>query len=644
MNKVLKLALSTVLGMTLVSSAFAQSNFPDVPENHWAYQALSNLKDKVLFGYPDGFYRGSRMMSRYEFAVAINQLWTKMMGMFDETNGQIDALKTQIEGMKGGDGDLSAVKNQLTQLQNQVNGMKDWGTAISDLQKLSAEFKEDLRALGADMEAMEEGMSDLKKRVEALENKKDTIKIGANVDALVLASHSSDDRFGLLPSGQQVGGQFVTPGVGVIPAGLDRTFSVFHNVDLTLSNAKPEDEAGLEWNATLSVGNMFGGIGSLANPGTGNMFNAGNTTSTSIVFTEMWVGYQSELVGQGVDVKVGRFGKQVGPYIWQRPAYSHDYYKNELRDSGDWIMDGLELGFNFGPAKLGVFAGRTSNQFTSDGIELNGSNSTPPGGAVIPGSGLPQDFNLGVQLDVPVGDNGDVTLAYLWQDSQLNTMVGVPSRREVFGADANFSFDKIKFTGSFAQTNQKRNNTTIVNKDNTAYNVGLGYDGGNFMVNGGYRRVEGNFAADGAWGRLGTLWNPTNIEGFNVGASFNASEDLKVYGKGEFVKGAENGMGILGKDDDVTSYTVGIGYKVSNYFDLGLKYEDVKFDFQAGNDPNLRWFTVELGYNVAENAKLMFTYIYSDVDLKGRAGLVSGAGLNGRYTGGLVGTQLSVKF
>lgn len=43
--------------------------FPDVPSNHWAYEAVSDLSRRGLVeGYPDGTFGGDRMMTRYEFA------------------------------------------------------------------------------------------------------------------------------------------------------------------------------------------------------------------------------------------------------------------------------------------------------------------------------------------------------------------------------------------------------------------------------------------------------------------------------------------------------------------------------------------------------------------------------------------------
>ena len=65
MNRTLKVALGAIVTAGFFGSAFAQNNFPDVPENHWAYEALAKLKtDGLLVGYPDGLFRGNRPASR----------------------------------------------------------------------------------------------------------------------------------------------------------------------------------------------------------------------------------------------------------------------------------------------------------------------------------------------------------------------------------------------------------------------------------------------------------------------------------------------------------------------------------------------------------------------------------------------------
>ena len=46
--------------------------FPDVEKNHWAYKEIAQLYGNgMVEGYPDGEFKGDRMMSRYEFAMVV---------------------------------------------------------------------------------------------------------------------------------------------------------------------------------------------------------------------------------------------------------------------------------------------------------------------------------------------------------------------------------------------------------------------------------------------------------------------------------------------------------------------------------------------------------------------------------------------
>ena len=49
--------------------------FPDVPENHWAYEYVEDLQKRgALKGYPDGLFKGDRAMTRYEFAAMLDRI------------------------------------------------------------------------------------------------------------------------------------------------------------------------------------------------------------------------------------------------------------------------------------------------------------------------------------------------------------------------------------------------------------------------------------------------------------------------------------------------------------------------------------------------------------------------------------------
>ena len=79
MKKTLVSALSAALVIGAASTTFAAANpFSDVPRDHWAYDAVSQLAaDGVVEGYGDGTYRGDRNITRYEMAQMTAKAMTK---------------------------------------------------------------------------------------------------------------------------------------------------------------------------------------------------------------------------------------------------------------------------------------------------------------------------------------------------------------------------------------------------------------------------------------------------------------------------------------------------------------------------------------------------------------------------------------
>jgi hypothetical protein len=125
MKRTFKYALSAILTAAIVMPAMAsQDNFPDVPDNHWAFEALQRLKkDGILVGYPDGLFRGNRPASRYELAVAIHAAYTNLKSVTDGLDSQIKALGDKLNGVAT-TADVQNLRDALTALQNDVNGMK----------------------------------------------------------------------------------------------------------------------------------------------------------------------------------------------------------------------------------------------------------------------------------------------------------------------------------------------------------------------------------------------------------------------------------------------------------------------------------------------------------------------------------------
>ena len=79
MKKTLVSALTTALVVGAASTTFAAANpFSDVPADHWAYDAVSQLAaDGVIEGYGDTTFRGNQNVTRYEMAQMIAKAMAK---------------------------------------------------------------------------------------------------------------------------------------------------------------------------------------------------------------------------------------------------------------------------------------------------------------------------------------------------------------------------------------------------------------------------------------------------------------------------------------------------------------------------------------------------------------------------------------
>ena len=79
MKKTLVSALTTALVVGAASTTFAAANpFSDVPADHWAYDAVTQLAaDGVVTGYGDGKFNGDKNITRYEMAQIVAKAMAK---------------------------------------------------------------------------------------------------------------------------------------------------------------------------------------------------------------------------------------------------------------------------------------------------------------------------------------------------------------------------------------------------------------------------------------------------------------------------------------------------------------------------------------------------------------------------------------
>ena len=107
--------------------------FPDVPENHWAYDYVESLQKRgIIEGYPDGNFGGDRSMTRYEYAAMLYRALEKgfpvdgrLLKEFEAELGRI-----RIERIKGADDDANKVERVRV---NDYEDRDDYGSKLAQV-------------------------------------------------------------------------------------------------------------------------------------------------------------------------------------------------------------------------------------------------------------------------------------------------------------------------------------------------------------------------------------------------------------------------------------------------------------------------------------------------------------------------------
>ena len=123
----------------------------DVPQDHWAYKAVSELASKGLVqGYPDGNFLGDRSLTKYEFATLV----ARVVGEIDNRIAQVtDKITDNNE----------SVKPITPEVAEKIGVSK---VDLETINKLIEEFKVEMTVIGVRIDKVEATVNELKSQVE----------------------------------------------------------------------------------------------------------------------------------------------------------------------------------------------------------------------------------------------------------------------------------------------------------------------------------------------------------------------------------------------------------------------------------------------------------------------------------------------
>ncbi|HEV2471516.1 MAG TPA: S-layer homology domain-containing protein, partial [Chthonomonadales bacterium] len=388
----------SALAMAWSGPVSAQQNkFQDVPDTHWAYQAVTDLQQKgILIGYPDGYFRGKRTLTRYEFAVALKRALD-----------QIPPPGTGPAGPAGPQGEPGPP------------GMTP--EEVQELRRLTDEFKNELAGLGTNVNNIMSRLDQLAKDVADIRERLNRM-IQFNGDAF-FGFRSDRSRYGFFDySG----------------AARNASNSHFQNVssphDFHLE-ARANLPGGVKFTGDLVESNYLGYRNTSSSPTTGALggiaaanYN-GSPEETTLYKAQLDIpigGATSNTV-----LTVGRYANQVTPLTYWRPD-TDAYFDLPWYDDGNFIEDGFRINAKFGSATTSLFAGSYSSLTTSNGEEINkpiiGATSGPITALAAATGNELKPFNLatpltqgavyanqsaGLHVGVPLGRLGELGVSLL---------------------------------------------------------------------------------------------------------------------------------------------------------------------------------------------------------------------------------------
>lgn len=618
MNKVAFIMIAALL-LGLCAIAFAQE-FPDVPPDHWAYDAVQELVDQgIIQGYPDGTFGGKRAMTRYEFAEALAKAIPVIV---EQAGGGSGTGATGSTGATGATGPAGPAGPK---------GEPGVGAEqLAAMQKLMDEFQDELASLGVQVESVRRDLNALAERVGILEAEVARVKINADTNFIARGEVANGPVRPTFDRDGRLIGNNGNPNERDNPLS---NSSFFNDFQLGIVGKVSEDTT---VDAQIVAGNY---LQDFAIPGVDD-FTLWNLTLN----TAMKLGP----LGQG-EVTVGRFPFQLTPLTLKFVDTDSYSYMSKL-DDGNFVLDGGNIMFNWSKVALTAFAAKAGDNIIADLISPDLLLGGGPDGVEISQIG-------GARAVISIMADGSLGLTWY----QAGVGVGaVNGTTDIMGADINLMFGSLGLAAEWAQTSPDDTLNGLfaadLDNDNTAWNASLAFQAGSLGVKGGYSTIEANYDAPGNWSRLGAAANLVNVKGPMANLTYALTDNISLSAEGQWLDPNDDAFAVDGRTaitqgrtvnvagidlDKITYWKAGLKYGLTSSNSVDLGWEQVTWEPNgAGNDTEERYISIGLGHTFNPNASMKLLYQIVEFE----QGVLDPYSVDENFRGGVATAQFAVKF
>jgi hypothetical protein len=192
----------------------------------------------------------------------------------------------------------------------------------------------------------------------------------------------------------------------------------------------------------------------------------------------------------------------------------------------------------------------------------------------------------------------------------------------------------------------------VIGSRNKAFDISAGYrfsERWDALI--GYREIEPYFVAPGNWGRIGYLYNPSDLKGTYLNTTYHAMNDLTLRLTADFYTGTAKlpfNRGYQGRDR-LRRVMLEANYRYNPRWRFNLTYEYVGWEINSvalnnqRGKPEWTYLTLRAAYDLGENIEFNLLYQYINTNGKGVA-LLSGGPSPAGNRAGVFATNLGYKF
>jgi len=188
-----------VVTFVLFVSVLLYGEYKDVPQSHWAYEAVEKLTNLgIVSGFPDGTFRGNETVTRFQVAMLLYRLYSLFDSSLRDIDNKISNIQARLLDMPQ-QSQISDIKQSVETLKNEQSDLKsNFKSDTEELRTSLNKLSQDLKKVSEDLKGYISALNKTNNSLNAADQKVD--KLSAAQDSLRISLEELNNKYSNLSS------------------------------------------------------------------------------------------------------------------------------------------------------------------------------------------------------------------------------------------------------------------------------------------------------------------------------------------------------------------------------------------------------------------------------------------------------------